>query len=113
MKFKKEFIEDTENIFEMSNLSPRKTGLKKIIWISVKGNAKHGPRIKVYKNNSGKGENFSVTIGDTPSTIGDVFIKSKDLNDIFEFIKINKDVLLKHWNNTIFADEAIDAIISV
>ena len=107
------FKEILHNLYEMSNLSPEKSGLKEVIWFSVKGDTKHGPRIKVYKNKKPQGENFSVTIEDNPKTIGKVFVNSKELQKIFELVKVNKDILLKHWNYEIFSDEVIQNLIKV
>jgi len=72
----------------------------KQVWISVK-NAKHGPRIKIFKNNQAKGENFSVTIEENPKTIGKVFVNSKELDRIKEFIKVNERLLIDYWNYSI------------
>jgi hypothetical protein len=36
-----------DELFEMVNLAPRLTGLPMTIWVSPRGNARHGPRIKV------------------------------------------------------------------
>ena len=36
-----------DELFEMVNLVPRLTGLPMTIWVSPRGNARHGPRIKV------------------------------------------------------------------
>src|SRR5271170_3340523 len=33
--------------YEMSNLFPRTTGLPLAVWVSPRGRARHGPRIKV------------------------------------------------------------------
>jgi len=93
MKFK-DYL--TQDLYEMANFNPTRTGLKEVIWISVK-NSNHGPRIKIYEGKQTKGKNFSVTIEDEPRTIGKVFVNSKELNNIFKFIKINKDLLLKYW----------------
>ena len=99
-------------LFEMANLWPNDTGLDEIIWISVK-NANHGPRIKIYKNKQPKGENFSVTIEDNPTTIGEVFVNSKELSRIFEFVKLNKDNLIKYWEFEISTKEVTDNLLKI
>ena len=38
---------DTEDIFFMTNLSPRMTGLSMSVWVSPRGNARHDVRIRV------------------------------------------------------------------
>ncbi len=95
MKFK-EYLHEAESLYEMANFNPEHTGLKEVIWVSVK-NANHGPRIKIYKNSKAKGTSFSVTIEDEPKTIGEVFVNSKELNRIKKFILKNKTNLIKYW----------------
>ena len=38
---------DSDDIFFMTNLSPRMTGLPMAVWVSPRGNARHDVRIKV------------------------------------------------------------------
>ena len=54
---------DMLRLNEMANFGTNSTGLKEVIWVSVK-NANHGPRIKIYEGKTAKGKNFSVTIED-------------------------------------------------
>ncbi len=88
--------ESEEPLYEMSNIWPKSTGLKEVIWVSVK-NANHGPRIKVYQGNTLSGPNFTVTIDDDPKVIGTSFVTQKELDRIFEFIKLNKTNLIDYW----------------
>src|SRR6476661_2617263 len=48
---------DTEDIFHMTNLSPRMTGLPMSVWVSPRGNARPDIRIKV---NMTRGRQMSV-----------------------------------------------------
>lgn len=98
-----------EPLYEMSNLWQARTGLDEIIWVSGK-NANHGARIKVYKNKVPRGPNFSVTISDNPKTIGDVFVSNKELLRIYEFVKLNKELLLQYWEYQIETYEMVNSI---
>jgi hypothetical protein len=40
-----EFQDDSEILFEMANLGQRNTGLPYVVWISVKGGARHDVRV--------------------------------------------------------------------
>jgi hypothetical protein len=85
-------------LYEMSNLQPDDTGLNQVIWVSV-ANANHGPRIKVFNGHKAVGPSFAVTIEDTPRIIGNhSFIKTKDINKIKAFVKLNKENLIAYWN---------------
>ena len=39
--------DETDDLFEMANLSPALTGLPMIVWISERGRARHDARVKV------------------------------------------------------------------
>lgn len=90
-------IPSWKRLFEMSNFNPKTTGLKEVIYVSVKQGS-HGPRLKVFKDKRPQGENFTVTIDDNPKTIGKVFVDAKELKRIIEFIQLNKEILIAHWN---------------
>jgi len=81
---------------EMANVKPRTTGLSTYIYVSHKqGN--HGPRIKVVNSKkSWDNDNFSVSIGDEPLIVGGISkIGQENLDKVFNFIQLNKDLLLK------------------
>lgn len=106
-----EFMEEERILNESPNLQPSKTGLKEVVWISVK-NASHGPRIKVYDTN--KIKNFSVTIEDSPKVIsGNCFVDTKELKNIFKFIIKNKDLLIRYWNKQLTNDEIVNNILNI
>lgn len=88
-------ISEQDMMFEMANLPPKRTGLKYQIWYSTKIE-KHKPRIKV---DLGDGKALSIQIEDH-KVIGAVDkISSKDLNNILKWIDMNKELLLKYWND--------------
>lgn len=87
-------LSEDEMMFEMANLLPSRTGLKYQIWYSAKVE-KHKPRIKV---DLGDGKALSIQIEDHKVKGATDKISSKDLNDIFRWIDINKDALLRYWN---------------
>ena len=45
-------VVETEDLYTMSNLSPRRTGLPFVVWISPKGGALHDVRVKVSRTRS-------------------------------------------------------------
>lgn len=102
-------------LFEMASLSTKKTGLPLKIYVSAKGNSKHGARIKIsslYGDKIKFDELFSVTISDDPKIIGKHFnIKSEDISKVIEFVLDNKEALLLYWNEKIDTDELIDLLI--
>lgn len=99
---------DKCRMWEMTNLKPEETGLPVIIYVSDKGNSQHGPRIKVQNDYSSKVTNdwFSVTIAndakvpDSQSHIK-IKVKAKDIDKVKQWVRLNRDLLLKYWNGTI------------
>ena len=89
--------------FEMANLSKRK--FKKLpanITISAKGNARHGPRIKI-QNNYGEDiqpeHMFAMTVPDG-KIIGDAGdLSAADLKYFEKFVSTNMKILFEYWNN--------------
>ena len=96
---------DRLEAWAMSNLRSERTGLPNIyIWVSTKAGVQHGPRIKVSKI-KGKfaatdAETFSVSISIKPEVVdGTCEFPSKDLNEVFRWVTLNKDVLLRFWES--------------
>jgi hypothetical protein len=106
-----------ENFFEMSNLRNKTTGLDMLLYVSERGYAKHGPRIKVQRSLGSKitHDFFSVSIDDDPRIVaGDQGeISNKHLEKVFQFVIKNKEVLLGYWNSEIYTDELFDKIKSI
>jgi len=102
-----------DKLYEMSNLFPYATGLNYVVWISAKSNKeRHWARIKIADND---GE-ASISIDDNPevkSKKGNIKISGKNLKDIKQFIALNKDVLLDHWNGKIDSKQLGERIKSI
>lgn len=93
---------DDSRVYEMSNLQPDDTGLKPIVHVMYKGGAKHGPRVKV-SNIVGTfhpHDNFSVSLEPEPDVVaGDCKLKSKHLDNIKDWVKLNRDHLHHVWHH--------------
>ena len=87
-------LSEDDLMFEMSNLLPCRTGLKYQVWYSAKSFG-YQPRLKVdisvgtsiyiqIENHEVKGEIDKIT--------------SKELRRIFDWIDLNREALLKYWN---------------
>jgi hypothetical protein len=97
----------------MSNLLPSKTGLPNsiYIWFSSGKGAQHGPRIKV-SNVRGKfsqSSDFSVSVSSNPKVVAgspDNFT-IKEINLIFDWVILNKNLLLDYWKSEIITDDDV------
>jgi hypothetical protein len=100
-----------EELLEMANISPKKTGLKDIfIWVGPNPHT-HGKRIKVSNipNKFSKSDCFTVTIPDfqivgNPSD----WITNKLIEDIEKFLTINMKLICDFSDEKISTDELID-----
>lgn len=96
-----EEIDPLDDLFEMVSIKPNMTGLSNFVWAGIK-NPQHADRIKV--TNSPRRmdweDAFVVTIEDEPRLVAGICtLSAKDLNKVFEFIKLNKKVLLDLSNH--------------
>ncbi len=103
-----------EELMEMSNISPKKTGIKDVvIWIGPNPD-NHWKRIKISNipNKISKSDCFTLTIPDF-KIIGDVndkLITSSVLEDIKKFVNLNLQLIYDYSDNKIFTDEFIDSL---
>lgn len=95
----------SSNLFFMTNLRPKRTGLPFVVYVSPKGNVAHGPRIKVsnkYGEKASEGDLFTITIEDQPQVIGEsTGLNRRDVQMAKKWVRVNKDELLKIWEDDI------------
>lgn len=100
-------IAEEELLQEMSSYGKRTTGIDNTIWISPRGNTRHAARIKVAIDPpqavKPDGKNAAVAIHDGSLVEGDV--PPHLLNQLQQFIELNRDVLLEYWDYKILTDE--------
>ena len=105
MNLKEIFKRQTDPVCDMANLREKTTGISTIIFVSSKV-PRHKPRLKVVKNLK---EKFSVSIEDNPRVLaGDSsIVPVKVLEQVKEWIILNKDLLLEYWNDPLFDTERL------
>lgn len=100
---------------EMANLFPIKTGLPTVIWFGEVG-GQHGPRIKVsnIKGKFAQNDNFDISVEKEPRVLTPRAVKLKvsDIEDIFDWIKINYDDLMKLWEIYESGDGDVDPLLA-
>lgn len=102
----------TDSLWEMAGVSQKRTGLKVYLYISPK-QGKHGPRIKFvngYETKMIQGNLVPMTISDSPEIPikANLKISEQDLANLKSWVILNKDILLRLWNNEF--DDETDAI---
>lgn len=104
--------ESVESLYEMACfLRSRHRELPSNIWVSVKGTY-HEPRIMIQRRNGSRmqsNDTFSMTISDSPRTIGDIGpdLSSEDITYFKNLIVRNKDTLLAYWNGELDTSDLV------
>ncbi len=100
---------ESEALFEMANLSPKRTGLPFVVWISPKAGAPHEVRVKI--SNSPKvhpSELVSVAVRPDVHVVGGGKMTALDLDLLRKWIALNYDVIVRYWNGDIeYTEDAI------
>jgi len=99
--------------FEMANLFPKHTGLPFVVWISVRGGARHDVRVNVSANAKAiPGEMISVGIRPEIHVI-DGEIDAGAFDRLKSWIELNRDTLVSYWEAEIDTQDALEALVKV
>src|ERR1022692_274500 len=114
MKTFGEYVEtpEGEGLFEMANLSPKRTGLPFVVWISPKAGAPHDVRVKVSKGpRVHSSELVSVAIRPDVHVVSGGKMTAHDLALLKKWVELNHDVIVKYWDGDIeYTEDAIAAL---
>lgn len=107
--FKNDCILTEEVLYEMARVQKKDSGLPQQIFVSTRdyGTGNHWARIKVSNvpGTFSKDDNFVVTISNKPAVVaGKTKYTNSQLEDIFDWVKLNQKVLLKFWNKEYESD---------
>jgi hypothetical protein len=86
-----------EDLFLMVNLTPAETGLPVIVWISMKGAARHDVRVKVSRGP--RALPFAATLSVRPSIeVVEGALTPVEFARVRDWIELNKEVIIRHWD---------------
>jgi hypothetical protein len=89
------------DLFTMSNLSPLKTGLPFVVWISPRGNARHDLRVKVSRSPKAMpGEFVTVAVRPQIRVIRGT-LPAPDFLLLKQWIELNEETLRSFWDGEI------------
>jgi hypothetical protein len=94
---------ESDELFEMSNLFPRTTGLPMTVWVSPRGNARHDVRVKVNMTH-GNQMNIANTavVGVRPNPhVAAGHLSPDDQRAVFEWVLLNTAALVAYWEGGI------------
>ena len=101
---------ETDDLFEMANLSPALTGLPMIVWISERGHARHDARVKVslvHGRRARPDRTASVSVRPTVEVVAGRRLDRQDMDLVRKWIELNREVIIAYWNGDLLTDEAI------
>ncbi len=114
MKTLTEFVAapESEGLFEMANLSPKRTGLPFVVWISPKAGAPHDVRVKVSQGPKVHSSDLvSVALRPDIHLVGGGKLSGHDLALLQKWVQLNWDVILKYWEGEIeYTEDAIASL---
>jgi len=103
---------EAEEIFFMTNLSPRMTGLPMSVWASPRGNARHDVRIKV---NTSHGRQMKidntavVAVRPSPRVVAGR-LSSEDQRLVSQWITLNAQALIDFWDDKLDTDQFLESL---
>src|SRR5579864_2209932 len=103
---------DSDDIFFMTNLSPRMTGLPMAVWISPRGNARHDVRIKVNMSHGSQTsiDNTAVVAVQPRPRVIVGHLSSADQRAVVDWIKPNCDAIISYWDEQIDTGEFVERL---
>lgn len=102
----------SDGLFEMANISPKRTGLPFVVWISPKAGAPHDVRVKVSKGPKVHSSQLvSVAIRPAVHVVSGGKMTAHDLDLLKKWVRLNHDVIIKYWDGDIeYTEDAIAAL---
>ena len=100
----------SEGAYEMANLQPEETGLPFVVWISPKGGARHGARVKVSDVPTTSESKASVSIP-APVEVKAGKLSKDELDVLTKWIDLNREALMDFWDGRIqYTSQILNAL---
>jgi hypothetical protein len=102
----------TDELFLMTNLAPRMTGLPMVVWVGPSYGAPHDVRIKVMQAHGTRmdpGNLAVVAVRPTPRLVAGT-LSPADLRAVSQWIALNEQVIVGYWDGTLDTGELIQQL---
>lgn len=102
-----------EEQYEMTNLSPRMTGLPMVVWVSPRGRARHDVRIKVSAVHGSRlvlDDMAVVALRPEPALIAGR-LDGSDLALVRDWLRLNEAALVDYWEGSIDTGELLERLL--
>lgn len=103
---------DTDDIFFMTNLSPRMTGLPMAVWVSPRGNARHDVRIKVNTTHGNRmtiEDTAVVAVRPAPRVVAGR-LAPEDRRLVADWLRLNYEAIIGYWENEIDTGQFLEQL---
>ena len=95
----------------MSNLSPKRTGLPFVVWISPKGNARHDVRIKVSQSPKATEEDWVIVAIRPEVRVIHGKLPSGTLDLLKKWVEWKRNALIRFWEGDIeYTEEVLEQL---
>lgn len=96
----------------MANVSPKRTGLPFVVWISMNPGGPHDVWVKVSRSpRVHHSESVTVAIRPDVRVVGGGKLSASDLSILRKWVELNRDVIIRHWDGDIEdTQDALDAL---
>jgi len=97
--------------FEMANLRPQTTGLPFVVYISQRGNARHGPRVKVSPAPRVQLDQMASYAVSPLRHVAGPRLGAQEEARLGRWVALNAEVLIGYWDGSIpYTEDAIDRL---
>ncbi len=103
---------DSDDIFFMTNLSPRMSGLPMAIWVSPRGNARHDVRIKVNTTHGNRmtiEDTAVVAVRPAPRVVAGR-LTPEDRRLVADWVRLNYEAIIGYWDNELDTGQFLDRL---
>jgi hypothetical protein len=92
-----------DDLFLTSNLSPKRTGLPFVVWVSARGPARHGLLIALSRTLAAR--DFITVSLESGIRVLDGTLSESELSLLERWVELNRDVLVRFWIGDIESSE--------
>ncbi|HEV2337127.1 MAG TPA: hypothetical protein VGS13_16590 [Stellaceae bacterium] len=103
---------DTDDIFFMTNLSPRMTGLPMAVWVSPRGSARHDIRIKVNTTHGNRmtiEDTAVVAVRPAPRVVAGR-LTPEDRRLVADWVRLNFEAIIGYWDNELDTGQFLERL---
>jgi hypothetical protein len=89
-----------DDLYEMTNIYPRTSGLPMTVWVSPRGRARHDARVKICRvpgNRMVPEDTAVVSVRPEPALV-EGELEAEALSVVQAWVSLNRDVLIDYWN---------------